>query len=126
MLLTGAVWNSSGEAAPFPVPKEVRSQWTFDAEQVSLRWDAERRTLIFRQRVVQTVIRGPGDLYRLPYRVVFEADREESKALLVLGKDGSPTHLTGSVLEQNKAANPQVLLVNPAGMTVGPWLDPSL
>ena len=126
MLLTGALWNLSSKAAPSAVPEEVRSQWAFDAEQVSLRWDAERRILTFQQSVAQAVIRGPGDLYRLPYRVVFEADREESKILLVLGKDGSPTRLTGKILEQNEAANPQILLINPAGFLLGERLDPSI
>jgi len=123
MLMAAGISWTICEASPESVPEEVRSQWKFNAEQVSLRWDAEREVLTFRQSAKKVIIRGPSDLYRLPYRLVFEADKEESAVLLVLGKDGNPTHLTGKILEQNEAVNPQVHLVNPAGVVIGTSLD---
>ncbi len=100
------------------VPEEISSQWKFDPKQVSLRWDSEGKTLTFRQGIKKVIIRGPSDLYRLPYRVAFESGMEESAVLLILS-DGNPTHLTGKVIDQNETANPQVYVVNPVGVIVG-------
>ncbi len=107
------------------VPEEVSSQWKFDPKQVSLRWDSEGKTLTFQQGVKKVIIRGPGDLYSLPYRVAFESGMAESAVLLILS-DGNPTHITGKIIDQNETANPQVHVINPAGIMVGAWLDPSL